>query len=186
MRIILLGYEIIIKKKKIERGEVMPPYNIYNIVLYIIDRCIKANSPVSNLQIQKILYYVQANFLVNNETPCFKEDILNWRYGPVIEEVYSELREFSSDPIEETPTLMVFSLETFKYEKIELNIEEFKENTKLIDDVVDSYMHMRAFELVKKTHQENPWLETNRNEVIPKELIKNFYSRNRELILNGN
>ncbi len=158
-------------------------YCIYNLTLYIIHRSIEIGSPVSNLHIQKLLYYIQANFLVNNDAACFKEDILNWRYGPTVEEVYSELREFSSDPIDKVPTLEVFSMNKFEYEKINLNIDEFKEDKHLIDEVVDSYMGMRVYQLVQKTNNEKPCQETKKNEVISKRMIKKYYKENKNLIL---
>ena len=43
------------------RGNIM--YSALEIAKYIIDKCTKDRCPVSNLQLQKILYYVQREFL---------------------------------------------------------------------------------------------------------------------------
>lgn len=38
-------------------------YSALNMAKYIIDKCTKDRYPISNLQLQKILYYVQREFL---------------------------------------------------------------------------------------------------------------------------
>ena len=38
-------------------------YSALNIAKYIIDKCTRERYPVSNLQLQKILYYIQREFL---------------------------------------------------------------------------------------------------------------------------
>ena len=37
-------------------------YSALTIAKYIIDKCTEENSPISNLQLQKILYYIQSEF----------------------------------------------------------------------------------------------------------------------------
>ena len=56
-------------------------YNALDIARYIINYSIDNSYPVSNLKLQKLLYYVQANFLVNKNKQCFYQEILNWDYG---------------------------------------------------------------------------------------------------------
>lgn len=57
---------------------------------YIINRSIEVGRPISNLQLQKILYFV--NLLYLHETGVFlineSEDFEAWRHGPVIPTVY--------------------------------------------------------------------------------------------------
>ena len=43
---------------------------------------------MTNLRLQKILYFIQAFSLISTGHPLFKEDILAWQYGPVVKEVY--------------------------------------------------------------------------------------------------
>ena len=58
---------------------------------YIVQHCIDRNTPVTNLQLQKILYFVQLQSLKETD---FKEPIMEdpqfeaWMFGPVIREVY--------------------------------------------------------------------------------------------------
>lgn len=47
---------------------------------------------------------------------------------------------------------------------------------KLIDFILESYVHFDALTLSAMTHEENPWDNTAKNEVISEDLIKKFYS----------
>ncbi|WP_275442883.1 Panacea domain-containing protein [Petralouisia muris] len=49
-------------------------YSVLEIAKYIIDKCTEDRCPVSNLQLQKILYYVQREFLQQG-TKAFPEEI---------------------------------------------------------------------------------------------------------------
>lgn len=45
------------------------------VAKYIVNRCVKSGTPISNLQLQKILYFVQMAFLKKLDKPCFSDDI---------------------------------------------------------------------------------------------------------------
>src|SRR5947209_10944283 len=47
--------------------------------------------PLTNLRLQKLLYYAQAWSLVLRESELFPEEIEAWRWGPVVPVVYGEL-----------------------------------------------------------------------------------------------
>ena len=40
-------------------------YNAIDLARYIISKCSKEQCPISNLQLQKILYYIQVEWLSN-------------------------------------------------------------------------------------------------------------------------
>ncbi len=65
-------------------------YSAIDVARYIIWYCKRRRYSISNLKLQKILYFVQANFLVSIGTPCFEEEIEAWDFGPVVPEVYHE------------------------------------------------------------------------------------------------
>lgn len=58
------------------------------VAKYIVNRCVKSGTPISNLQLQKILYFVQMAFLKKLDNPCFSDDIEAWQFGPVVPVVY--------------------------------------------------------------------------------------------------
>ena len=143
-------------------------YNILEVSKYIINYSIEIESPVSNLKLQKLLYYVQAKFLIDKNKVCFENNIENWRHGPVIPQIYRSFKKYFNSNIE------VFQ---------KVNEEISYEDKKLIDTVVLSYKLTEAWEMVDKTHNEEPWKSTNRNEIITTESIENYFLEKRDRIM---
>ena len=74
-------------------------YKALEIAKYIIDKCTRENNPISDLQLQKILYYIQVNFLRQYNAPAFSDAIITNKYGPVVETVYDEYKIYGAMPI---------------------------------------------------------------------------------------
>ncbi len=55
---------------------------------YIVTKCVNDDCPISNLQLQKILYFIQVDALKRTGAPAFSDDMEAWRFGPVAPEVY--------------------------------------------------------------------------------------------------
>lgn len=141
-------------------------YRALSIARYIIQRYNSQNKTVSNLKLQKILYFVQAEFLVTKGRPCFAEDIEAWAFGPVVPEVYHEYKVFGSANIPSfgrslRPVILM------------------KEDQKLVDGIVDECARYSASDLVEITHNQSPWMDAyvpGSNNVISKESIKRYFS----------
>lgn len=54
---------------------------------YIVTKCIKERKPISNLHLQRILYYIQREYL-KRDMLAFEDEFEAWQVGPVIREVY--------------------------------------------------------------------------------------------------
>jgi uncharacterized phage-associated protein len=54
---------------------------------------------ISNLSLQKILYFVHGKFLVEEGTPLLAGSFEAWKYGPVNLPVYEAFKHFGADPI---------------------------------------------------------------------------------------
>src|SRR5438309_2092560 len=80
-------------------GGVRMGYSAQTIANYLIWR---ANSDedlgenITNLKLQKLLYYVQGFHLAMNGAPLFNEDIRAWDHGPVVPQVYRKYREYGA------------------------------------------------------------------------------------------
>ena len=48
---------------------------------------------ISNLKLQKLLYYAQGSFLAIKDIPLFDDNLLAWVHGPVVNEVYQEYKK---------------------------------------------------------------------------------------------
>ena len=65
-------------------------YNVEDVASYVLFYVWKRGHVVSVLQLMKMLYFVQANFLVVQKKPAFKEKIIAKEYGPVQKEIWNK------------------------------------------------------------------------------------------------
>lgn len=135
-------------------------YKAMDIAKYIIDKCTADKHPISNLQLQKILYYVQKSFL-EHDIVAFDDDFEAWQFGPVVPEVYYRYCGFGSTGIR------------MKYDT---NIN--KNYSVVINPIVEKKRQLDPWYMVEDTHKTGKaWDCVYRNGignhcVIPKELIK--------------
>lgn len=54
---------------------------------------------ITNLKLQKLLYYAQGYFLAKKDIPLFDEDFLAWEHGPVIRKIYNIYKENGANGI---------------------------------------------------------------------------------------
>lgn len=159
-------------------------YKAISVAKYIINYSNSIDSPISNLKLQKLLYYVQAAFLVEDNKKCFDDEIVAWAFGPVVPEVYQAYRVCGrkSIPQQENEKEAYLDLNKMKIEY--RDVEAIKgHDASTIRRVVDAYAQIEnPFELVKKTHGESPWENTDINERISCKKIKQFYTENPEKI----
>lgn len=138
-------------------------FNAIDIANYIINKCIDLGRPITNLQLQKILYYVQGEFIKKTGgQELFDNEISAWQYGPVIPDVYFEFNIYSSSDI------------NTKCDEIEL--EEYIK--KIIDPVINQKSVLSAWKLVEETHKESPWIESyeiGEKNKISLEAMKKFF-----------
>lgn len=137
-------------------------YSAVELSNYIVSKCIQDNFPISNLQLQKILYYIQKDFVMNDNL-AFPDDIEAWQFGPVVPNVYYYFCSFGAMPICIKNNVMC-------------SIDEA--DKKKIDEIVEAKRVLNPWDLVEETHKPNgAWARTYRDGtdkhcVIPVSLIK--------------
>lgn len=65
----------------------------------IIKKYIDNDVYISNLILQKVLYFVQRNSLQNKQTSLFTEQFEAWKFGPVVPEVYYNFCCYGAFPL---------------------------------------------------------------------------------------
>lgn len=133
-----------------------------DVANYIVTYCHEKGINISNLKLQKLLYFVQASFLINNLGPCFRDEIEAWDFGPVVPKVYREYRGFGSGNIPIT------TLERQQPRHFEV-----------INQVINDLSEYSATDLVRITHEQSPWLDAYQpyqNNVITVDSIKEYFS----------
>lgn len=116
---------------------------------------------ISNLKLQKLVYYAQGFHLALYNNVLFAEDILAWEHGPVVESLYHDYKQYGNQAI---PPPSCFDQADFTDQQLEL-----------LNEVFEVYGQFSAWKLRNMTHSERPWLETLRNHVIPPLLMQEFF-----------
>lgn len=110
--------------------------NIINLAKYVINRCLEINRPISNLQLQKILYFVEGEFYKTQGYWLTEATFYAWKFGPVNKEVYSEYCVYGGGRIYERSK-----------DRIDENIKE------IINPIIDRYAKLPASRLVELSHR---------------------------------
>jgi len=127
---------------------------------YVIEYAHKTGQVITNLHLQKILYFLQAATLVKFDTPIIEGDFSKWNYGPVMREVYSAYKDYGSSPIEDfAPNIDIDNGEWTINEpqKIDTNILADKTVKSFIDNTISKLLEINAWKLVDITHEQDLW-----------------------------
>ena len=109
---------------------------------YIIAFANEAGSSITNLKLQKMVYYAQGYYLALNNEKLFDDRIEAWVHGPVLPVLYHKYKEFRWQSINVAVDVPTISQE----------IKNF------LDLVIETFLPMDAFKLERMTHEESPWL----------------------------
>jgi uncharacterized phage-associated protein len=138
-----------------------------NIADYFLIASRERGEILTNLKLQKLLYYAQAWFLVKRDKPLFQEDFEAWIHGPILTSQYSRFSPNSWRSIED-----------------EIAAPQLPGHvTTHLDEVLDVFGVESAIALEAMTHAEEPWREARgkagpdepSTAIINKETMKQFY-----------
>jgi uncharacterized phage-associated protein len=110
---------------------------------YIIRYFQEAGDPVTNLKLQKLLYYVQGWSLAIRDQPAFNEPMQAWVHGPVQPAIYGTYKQYRWNPI----------VEVISDPVIDGDLKD------VINQVLQAYGTDSGYELEIRTHQEIPWIQ---------------------------
>ena len=146
------------------------------ISYYIIKYCKDKKIDLTNLKLNKLLYFVNIKYMLeNNGNPLFNEEFLAWRHGPVLQSVYERF---------------YFGITLVSVTKLEIIMKQLSDKKiKIINEVLEKKGQISAWDLVLETHVSNgPWevIYNNNKDIngicktnIPHQLIYNFYKEYR-------
>lgn len=135
-------------------------YSALSIAKYTIDKCTIEKKPISNLQLQKILYYIQREFLQQGVI-AFSENIEAWQFGPVVPEVYKQYCGFGALPI-----------------RMRYVIDIQADDKKIINPIIEKKRILNPWDMVSDTHSSGKAWDLiykdglGDHQVIPQELIR--------------
>lgn len=142
------------------------------VAYYFIEKGAKEKKPISNKQLQKLVYYAQAWSLVFNKEKLFNDRIEAWVHGPAIPSLYEKFKQFGAEPI----ILDSPEVEHFNFSQ---------KQEEVLNSVWRVYGKYNADYLEALVHSELPWQEARGNlptsqsssNVIKLETIRNYYAR---------
>ncbi len=138
--------------------------NIFDISDIIIDYFQGEENDLTNLKLNKLLYFANGIYLARTGTPLFENVFHAWCHGPVVCEVYGKYKVFHRDPIVIT--------ENKDHKKLK------DDESEAIIDALNDYGACSAWYLSRLTHKKgSPWYETSHKEVIDKNKIKAYFEK---------
>ena len=117
---------------------------------------------LTNLKLQKLLYYQQGYHLAFFGTPLFEESVESWVYGPVVPCVNDEYSKYGSASLPVTTDAITLT----------------EDEERLFNEVFDAYREFSAIGLMNKTHAERPWIDAvphDRGTVISQDSMKAYF-----------
>jgi uncharacterized phage-associated protein len=107
----------------------------------IVEFCADHGDVVTNLRLQKLLYYAQAWFLAFNGKTLFTDPIEAHENGPAIPSVLARFSTFGTGPIMQP-------LGSWGYPKA---------LTEHIAELMEAYGHLSSYDLERLSREEEPW-----------------------------
>lgn len=109
-----------------------------DVAKYIVNESTLKNYQISNLKLQKILFFLQREFLKQGKE-AFEDDIEAWQFGPVVPVVYQEFCMFGANPIQ------------WSYPGVTLPYDG--EQRTSFDSIFSKYRAWPVWDLVNETHK---------------------------------
>jgi uncharacterized phage-associated protein len=143
--------------------------SVNDVASFFIDWANKSEEEhMTNLWLNKLLFFSQGHFLARYGKPLFTDPIEAWKYGPVVPSVYRKYSVCGRNPI---------SAADDTYDPAKFTLEE----RTLLADVLREYGKYTASALVAMTHKEGtPWSDayvTRENNEITQPSMKEFFEK---------
>lgn len=135
-------------------------YTAADVAQFLIDKGNQSNTPISNLQLQKILFFAWRDYYSRTKEYLFEEQIEAWQYGHVVPDVYYEYSRYSAMKL------------IFRYKT---PIENCASDSNFLTDILLRYANLPISKLVNESHMSNgSWdkiYDPNTKKQIPFEAI---------------
>lgn len=116
-----------------------------DVAKYFLFKASEDNDLLSNLKLQKLVYYAQGLFLAETGSPLFSEKVEAWTYGPVIPDLYHNYKNHGADAIPVDPI--------FKPNTITPEIRSF------LDEIYTVFGQFSGPRLIEISHSDDCWSE---------------------------
>lgn len=150
----------------------------------IIELANKQGKPVSNLKLQKVMYFLNVQSLLEKGTPLITDyKFEKWDYGPVIHSVYSEYSNNGATEIlkpidhqvlkQNDDGFFYITVDKFDIKKMK---SDNKDDFEFIQNHLNSLLSFGPFKLVDYSHEEPQWSDRSIKTYDDRK-TKRFYSK---------
>jgi len=121
-------------------------YSAFDIANYFLWKAQEDDQELlSNMKLQKLVYYAQGLHFVLNDTPLFNEKIEAWTYGPVVAKLYHAYKHYEAGGIPSSEDFDPLSID---------------ENTRdLLDEIFEVFGQFSAIRLMEIAHDDQCWID---------------------------
>ncbi len=135
-----------------------------DVARFFIKKGSDEDDDITNLKLQKLLYYAQGFHLALFGKPLFEEDIEAWTHGPVVPEVYHKDKKYVKNPL---PVEGV--------DDVMKNLTD--DQIGFLYEIWSVFGQYSPWKLRDMTHQEKPWMDHEKDaSVISKDELKDYFS----------
>lgn len=130
------------------------PYDPRSIANLMLDEGHRCGSAITNLALQKLLYFAHALFLVERKRPLVSGNFEAWTFGPVHPIVYEAFKGAGGQPI----TTRATGINVVTGERVQLPTPVDPEVRRHVERVLMSYGGLTPGRLVDISHAKGaPW-----------------------------
>jgi len=134
----------------------------YDVAIYFLAQIDEeAGDLISNMKLQKLVYYAQGVNLALYDRLLFPESLEAWTYGPVVPELFHTYKSYETGAIP-PPRDMDFSI----YDS---------QNRELLNEVYTVFGQFSAWMLSSMTHDEPPWKNTPTGHKISSDILRDYF-----------
>lgn len=123
----------------------------------ILVRAWEEDLQVTQIDVQKILYFLHGHHLIEHGSPLIKSEFEAWEYGPVQRIIYDEFKRYGDQPIN------AFAQKFDPIKRIKTDFPRLTDNAAVstIERHLYKYLEIPSFTLVEITHRSGtPWSKT--------------------------
>jgi uncharacterized phage-associated protein len=156
-------------------------YDVRAIANFVLDLAQQDGREVSNLVVNKVVYFLHAHYLVQFGEPLVSAKVEAWDFGPVFRELYKEFKKFEKGPIKKRAQRL--SANTGEPEICEYKFSH--EDGEFLASLTKRYVQLSPTALVALSHEKGgPWDQVwnhdsaaNASMCITDEIIKAWYAQ---------
>lgn len=161
----------------------MEAHSASAVANFFIGKGLSENDNLTLMKLNKLIYIAHGMHLAAYGRSLINEPVQAWKFGPVVNSVYHQLKHYGMSTID--APIINFEFESGKLVEKTFQIDRNDKNTlDLLQHVWDRYKKYNGFQLSNWTHlPESPWYQTWVNDggnmeiekPIPNDLIKEYF-----------